>query len=145
MRKRIFYVAILVFMLFSCKAPRKVEREIITTELTTSLVKYDSVYVLDSIIIPYFYLDKGEGVTQKIDIPTKEKYRKETKYVTIHSDSLRIDTFIKRIEVPISVPAKISFFQNLQMYVGNASIIFLVIFLVVKYKSKILSLILKLK
>lgn len=134
-----------ILLLFSCKTPVRVERELITTELKTSLINYDSVYVLDSIIIPYFYLDKGNGFTQKIDLPTKEKYRKEVKYVTVKRDSIRVDTFYNKIEVPISVPAQISMFQKLQMYVGDVAIIGLILFLGIKYRSKILNIILKLK
>ena len=126
MKKLIIYILILL-CLYSCKTTKYVEvpKEVIQTEYKTN-IKYDSIYVKDSISI--------KAINHTIFI---EKTKIYNKYKNIIDTVIKIDT-LKETELITNEVTKevnhLKTWQVLLMIVGSISIFYIVLKLLNKIK-----------
>ena len=126
MKKLIIYILILL-CLYSCKTTKYVEvpKEIIKTEYKTN-IKYDSIYVKDSISI--------KAINDTIFI---EKIKIYNKYKNIVDTIIKVDTLKETKVITNEVTKEVNHlktWQVLLMIVGSISIFYMVLKLLNRIK-----------
>lgn len=126
MKKLIIYILILL-CLYSCKTTKYVEvpKEIIKTEYKTN-IKYDSIYVKDSISI--------KAINDTIFI---EKTKIYNKYKNIVDTVIKVDTLKETKVITNEVTKEVNrlkSWQVLLMIIGSISIFYIVLKLLNKIK-----------
>lgn len=126
MKKLIIYILILL-CLYSCKTTKYVEvpKEVIKTEYKTN-IKYDSIYVKDSISI--------KSINDTIFI---EKTKIYNKYKNIVDTIIKVDTLKETKVITNEVTKEVNHLRSWQvllMIIGSISIFYMVLKLLNKIK-----------
>ena len=126
MKKLIIYILILL-CLYSCKTTKYVEvpKEVIKTEYKTN-IKYDSIYVKDSISI--------KAINDTIFI---EKTKIYNKYKNIVDTIIKVDTLKEAKVITNEVTKEVNHLRSWQvllMIIGSISIFYIVLKLLNKIK-----------
>lgn len=105
---------------------------------------HDSIYITDSVVVPFIYCPDDTIDKPQPKLPVKEHYRTEIKYKGSNRDSVRVDSIPYIVKVPYAVEKQLSWFQKTQMYIGDLLIIGLIGYGLFKYRTDIFKFIIKL-
>ena len=124
--RKILFLLFMTLLLCSCKVKEKIV-EVPIPQIKTEIkyidkVKYDSIYLKDSVYI----MQKGDTIYNKVAYRYKYKYLKDT--ITIN----KTDTITKLQKVTeIKVKNQLNVVQKVLMYIGLFS---LLMFIIIIYK-----------
>jgi len=132
--------------IIGCRATKVVEVPRIKTVNVDRYV-HDSIHTIDSIIVPFIYCPDDTipfAETDQSKYPKQIEKHYEVKYNTTKKDSIVIDTIYITKDVPYPVEKDLSWIQETQIYIGDAFIVGLLLFVLIKYRKVIFGLITKL-
>lgn len=117
----IIIVCACLLLFCSCNTTRYVEVEKVRTDtLFETILMYDSIHVHDSVHVK----EKGDSVwEERWHTKYIEKVLMDTIYQSTH------DTIPKPYPVTLEVPTQLSWWQNTRLYIANALLIAIVIYL----------------
>lgn len=135
-------ILVLLSSFIGCRATKVVEVPRIK-KVTVDKYIHDSVYISDSVIVPFIYCPDDTIQKEQPKLPVKEKYRTEIRYENKSRDSIQVDSIPFIINVPYPVEKKLSWLQKTQIYLCNTFLVGSLFFVLVKYRKNIIKLIIK--